>query len=221
MRNASLLLVALALASAAAGCNSKSVVVHKPTNPVVNDAVTAMWADEVRRVAQDGDWILTRSYSFVGDAIVSITAGEEISHGAVYDAERGMIIEAITPSVREMPLEHLLARNRYAIVVRPSGLDARARRETVLRARSVIGTTFDTAGLFGLGKDDRFYCSELVYWASGLNDRDPQKIVTPAELMQYGEVVYFSGRRDDAQMQRAALGWSAERVAAPVVALAE
>jgi uncharacterized protein YycO len=215
MRNVSMLLAALALATAATACNSKSVVVHKPTNPVVNDAVTAMWADEVRRVAQDGDWILTRSYSFVGDAIVAISSGEELSHGSVYDADREMIIEAITPSVRQMPLEHLLGRNRYVIVVRPTNVDG---HKTVLRARSAIGKTFDTAGLFGLGKDDRFYCSELLYWASGLNDRDPQKIITPAELLQYGEVVYFSGRRDDPQMQRAALGWTEERASGTVVA---
>jgi hypothetical protein len=147
---------------------------------------------------------------------VSITSGEEVSHGAIYDAERGTIIEAMTPVVREMPLEHLLHRNRYAIVVRPSGQDAVTRRQTVMRARSAVGAAFDKAGMVGLGRDNAFYCSELLYWASQLNERHPQRIITPAELLRYGEVVYFSGRRDDPHMQRAAAVWRGFSRVAPL-----
>ena len=119
-----------------------------------------------------------------------------------------MIIEAMTPVVREKPLEHFLARNRYVIVVRPRGQDAAARHQTVVRARSVIGAPFDITGMLGLGRPEAFYCSEMLYWASGLDAIDPQRIITPAELLQHGEVVYFSGRRDDDQMVRAAAGWA-------------
>jgi len=175
-----------------------------------------MWTDEIRRVAQDGDWILVRSYASVGDAIVVLTTGEEITHAAMYDGATGTIIESITPVVREIPLEALVKRNRYLIVVRGPG-DAAAKRAAVNRARSMIGTGFDLRGMFGVAnRKDRFYCSELVYWASGLAERDPDShlIITPASLMEHGEVVYFTGRRDDDQLQRVATGWQAERAPA-------
>jgi hypothetical protein len=65
-------------------------------------------------VARSGDWILTRSYSKTGDAIVGLTSGESFSHASLYDAERETIIEAVSPVVHEVPLEKLLARNRLS-----------------------------------------------------------------------------------------------------------
>jgi hypothetical protein len=63
-----------------------------------------------------------------------------------------------------------------------------------------------------MGSDDAFYCTELVYWASGLVDRDGDRpMIMPAELLAYGAVVYFSGRRDDPQLLRVASGWLDER----------
>lgn len=118
----------LLLVVVGAGACGGSIVRHKPASPIVNRDVTAMWAADIRRTARTGDWILTRSYSAVGDLIVLGTRGEAISHAVIYDAERGTVIEAIRPVVREVPLESLLDRNRVAIVVRPHGLDEAARR---------------------------------------------------------------------------------------------
>lgn len=203
---------ALALALALSAC-SRSVMVHRPANPAIDRALTQMWTQEIRRVAQDGDWLLVRSYASVGDAIVVLTSGEEVSHAAMYDGHTGTVIEAITPAVQEISLEDLVARNRYVIVVRPRG-SAAEKRAAVERARSALGTGFDLRGMFGVAdRKDRFYCSELVYWASGVADRDPRDhfIVTPVSLLAHGEVVYWSGRRDDTQLQRVAAGWLAER----------
>jgi hypothetical protein len=202
----------LALALTATAC-SKSVLVKRPSDPVVDRALTEMWTQEIRRVAQDGDWFLVRSYASVGDAIVVLTGGEEITHAAMYDAKTGTVIEAITPKIREIPLEALVERNRHIIIVRSAGTAAE-KRASVERARSTLGTGFDLRGMFGIAdRKDRFYCSELVYWASGLQERDEKShfIITPASLIDHGEVVYFSGRRDDAQLQRVAMGWLAER----------
>ncbi len=209
-----------ALAATATTACSHSVLVHRPKDPVIDQALTQMWTHEIQRVAQDGDWLLVRSYASVGDAIVVLTSGEEISHAAMYDGKTGTVIEAITPAVREIPLEGLVGRNRYVIVVRPRGTAAE-KRASVERARSTIGTGFDLRGMFGVAdRKDRFYCSELVYWASGVadQDRDDHFIITPVSLIEHGEVVYFSGRRDDAQLQRAAAGWAAEHAPARVAA---
>jgi uncharacterized protein YycO len=193
------------LIAAFAGACGGSVVHKRPKSEATNRAVTEMWSDEIKRVAQDGDWILTRSYSLVGDVITLTTAGESVSHSSMYDAERGMIIEAVRPAVRAVPLEDLLDRNRYAIVVRPSGTTAEERREALVRARGQVGTKFDLSGLVGLDNSARFYCSELVFWAAKMDQQhDKTLVITPAELMEMGEVVYFSGSRDDEQVQSAA-----------------
>ena len=203
--------VALALATAAlAGCGS-SRMVHRPENPAVDGAITELWVAELTRIAHDGDWLLSRSYSGQGDAVVLLTTGEEISHAAMIDVNHGTVIESIGSGVREIPLAAFVARNRHLIAVRPldAGVDGRL---ALARARSKVGLPFDYTGMAGLGTSDRFYCSELVYWASGLAEQDPYRelVITPGELLGYGEVVYWSGQRDDPQVQRQAAGWAAE-----------
>lgn len=189
---AALLILILVLSA----CGGGSLVVKKPADEATNQAVTAMWARDVRHKAQTGDWILSRSYSKTGDFIAAVTSGESLSHASIYDAERGTIVEALQPVVREVPLENLLARNHVVIVVRPAGLTQEERLASVERARSVVGAKFDFTGMLGAGSDDRFYCSELVLWASQM-DGTAGAVVTPSELVQHGEVVYFSGERSD------------------------
>ena len=178
------------------GCAAGSLVIEKPADESANQAVTALWAHDVRRVAQSGDWILSRSYSMTGDIIAGATPGESLSHASIYDAERGTIIEALMPAVREVPLENLLARNHVVLVVRPTGLSQEQRLASVERARAQIGAEFDVGGMLGAGAGDKFYCSELVLWASQL-DGTAGSVVTPAELVKHGEVIYFSGQRSD------------------------
>ncbi len=194
---------------------SGSLVHTKPASAKVNDSITQLWSRDIRRVAQSGDWILTRSYSKTGDAIVAATLGESFSHAAIYDAERGTIIEAIQPVVREVPLESLLHRNRYAVIVRPTNATPEEGQRALARARSVLGAKFDHLGLIGINNDKEFYCSELVAWASDIDD--VPLIVTPAELFERGEIIYLSGARDEEQLQAAAIA-SSHRNKEPVVA---
>ncbi|HVK74421.1 MAG TPA: YiiX/YebB-like N1pC/P60 family cysteine hydrolase [Kofleriaceae bacterium] len=198
-----------------------SVLVHRPKDAAVDEALTEMWSAEIRRVARDGDWLLVRSYAAAGDMIVTLTTGEEISHAAMYDASRDVVVEAITPVVREVTLEEFVHRNRYVIVVRPPGSD-QDRAASLARARTKLGTAFDLRGMLGFDRPGNFYCSELVYWASGTAARDPgrQTIVVPNELLKFGEVVYFSGRRDDPQLARAAAGWVEDHQPTRVVSAA-
>jgi uncharacterized protein YycO len=193
---------ALAILVSVSAC-AGSLVHKKPESSELNQATTDLWARDIRRVAKSGDWILTRSYSKTGDAIVGVTKGESFSHAVVYDAERGTVIEAITPKVREVPLEQLLKRNRYAVVVRPIDISDEQRQATVARARSAIGASFDYRGMLGIDDKDRFYCSELAAWASQIPDQPT--IVTPADLYDRAELVYISGARDDAELQSLAL----------------
>jgi len=112
------------------------------------------------------------------------------------------VIEAVASGVREIPIEQFVARNHLILVVRPANMTASDGREAVGRARSKVGAPFDGAGMFGFDDPDRYYCSELVYWASQTAARtgSQERVVTPADLMKYGEVIYWSGQRDDAQV---------------------
>ena len=64
------LAVALALVTTSA-CSAKSVVVHRPEDPDVDAAITALWTHEVETIARDGDWILSRAYFATSDLITS------------------------------------------------------------------------------------------------------------------------------------------------------
>jgi len=199
-------ILALVTIAALSACSAKSVVVHRPTNQAADSAVTTLWEDDIRRVARDGDWILSRSYYLVGDVISAASPGEDLSHASIYDARTGTVIEAIGDGVREIPLHQLLDRNHYVIVVRPANMSADDEREAVGRARTKVGRPFDIGGMFGINSPDEFYCSELVYWASQTAARNGahERVVTPADLMKYGEVIYWSGKRDDVQVMQLA-----------------
>lgn len=201
-RSIAIVLVLIASAAGGLGACSGSLVHQKPQSAELNQSMTDMWARDIHRVARSGDWILTRSYSSAGDAIVGVTLGESFSHAVLYDAERGTVIEAIKPVVREVPLEDLLARNRYAVVVRPVGASVESGQASLARARSVLGASFDYSGMLGLDDPDKFYCSELVAWASEIEH--DHRIITPAELYDEAEVIYLSGARDEREVQLAA-----------------
>ena len=208
-----LAVIAVALVAVAAGCaEPKSVLVKRPESKDVDAAVTAMWSHEIHGVAQDGDWILSRSYYMIADAISKTTGGVDLSHASIYDAKRDTIIEAVGNGVREIPLADLVQRNHYVIVVRPSNMTAAERARSVERARSRIGTPFDKAGLFGLDDPNKLYCSELVWWAAQgeLRTGEHHRVITPVELMQYGEVVYWSGQRTDQQVMALATARDAQ-----------
>jgi permuted papain-like amidase YaeF/Yiix C92 family enzyme len=192
----------------ATGCHEpKSLIVHRPEDPQADAAVTRMWTHEIRGVARDGDWILSRSYWLAADAITLGTGGEGISHASIYDARHGTVIEAVGSGVREIPLEQLVERNHYLIVVRPNGMTAAEESLAVARARLKLGVEFDGAGMLGLDDPETFYCSELVWWASEGQSRteDEPVVITPSDLIKYGEVIYYSGKRDDEQIMELAL----------------
>lgn len=176
---------------------SQSVLLKRPDDRAADGAVTELWVDEIRARAGHGDILVSRSYSFNGDVITTFTRGEDLSHAALYDAERDMVIESIGSGVREIPLARFVHRNHRVIVLRPAVSEAR-RAHAVRRARSQIGAKFDYTGLIGLQDGGRFYCTELVVWALGLEPES--RIIAPSSMFAYGEVVWVSGARDSHQV---------------------
>ena len=199
-------LAILALLVIPACAEPHSVMVHRPQNSTVDAAVTAMWTHEIHAAARDGDWVLSRSYYMLADAISLATPGLDLSHASIYDQAHDTVIEAVGDGVREIPLSQLVERNHYLIVVRPTGMTAADQQRAVERARSRLGTPFDKAGMLGFDNPDKVYCSELVWWASQMEQRTGvhERVITPPELMSYGEVIYWSGKRDDPQIMELA-----------------
>ena len=203
------LVLAVLLGVTASGCaptQVKSVMVHRPADKVADEAIDEMWAAEIRNVARDGDWFLSRSYYAVGDAIAVLTRGEDLSHAAIYDKSRDMVVESVGEGVREVTLVAFLKRNHYVIVVRPSNMTAADQAHALARAKTKLGLPFDIRGMVGIDNPNAWYCSELVFWASQTEARTgaSETVITPADLMKYGEVIYWSGKRDDAQVMNIA-----------------
>ncbi len=216
-------LVALAAFVAAPGCAHEptSILVARPDDQAADAAITAMWTHEIHDKARDGDWLLSRSYYVMADAIIATTSGEDVSHASIYDAKHDTIIESIGTGVREIPLSDLVARNHFMIIVRPTGMTAADQSEALSRARSQVGAKYDIGGMFGVDAPEKFYCSELVYWASQTEARSGRKerVITPSDLMRYGEVIYWSGKRSDPQVVELATNRQ-ERRTAPQTAAA-
>jgi hypothetical protein len=188
-----------------AGCWKGSLYASRPKDHAVDQAITKMWADEIRKVARDGDWIISRSLTWEGDMIATLVGGEQYSHASVIDVTHGTVIEATTPVVREIPLEQLMDRNWYVVLLRPYDLTAEEARASVERNREQVGKPFDIYGFVGYPEEDKWYCSELVYWAAGMEEKHGKHVVIlPRQLIKYAQVLYYSGRRDDHQVQEIA-----------------
>ena len=115
-----------------------------------------------------------------GDWLLTSVSGEP-SGAAMYDA-RGL---ALDPA-GAMPLEHLVAGAQAVIVVRPSNMSADDEVAALARARRESAADGAT----------------LIYRASQTEARTGtlEQTITAAELMKYGEVIYWSGSRDDPQV---------------------
>lgn len=206
VRIVSLAAIVLVASASAAGCANRSLMIKRPANATLDQSVTKRWAQVVRSQAEHGDWLLSRSYSLVGDVIVKVTSGESFSHAAIYDAERDAVIEAISGGIRYVPLEKFLTRNDHVMLVRPRGLTAALRSRAVLRARSKIGVGYDYRGLFGVEDPERFYCSELVLWSIDPRSRGQSVplVISPADLLKYSRTIWFSGTRAESHRLLAA-----------------
>lgn len=186
------------------GCHTVAprLFVKRPADDSLDRAISKLWAEEIRRVARDGDWLLGRSYGKPGVAIVALTTGEEFSHAAVVDISHDTVVEAVHPQVQEISLERFVHRYRYIAVVRNPRLSDDERRATIDLARAEVGAEFDLGGMVGFDNPDRWYCTELVWWANGMDaEFGRPTIIEPNEMLDYGELIYFSGRRDDPQIQ--------------------
>jgi cell wall-associated NlpC family hydrolase len=188
--------VAFALLLAQTGCAMHSTAVHRPQNRAVDAALTVSWTDAVESRAQSGDLVFRRGYAAISDVISFVSEGDDLTHVAVIDAERGTVIEAVEGGVREVPLARFVDGAHRVVLVRPAHIDAAARRRVLERARSQVGAPYDYSGFIGIDTPGKFYCTELAAWAIAQEQETHfGALVEPGELMALGTVLYDSGER--------------------------
>src|SRR6185437_6627915 len=108
------------------------------------------------------DWLVIRGYHATDDLVSAVTDAP-FSHAAVLDPERGQVVEAEGKGLHTTPLADFTRKAQRLMLVRPMwASDAAARQAAVEKARSLVGSKYDFAGLVGLNAPDRYYCSELA-----------------------------------------------------------
>lgn len=123
-----------------------------------------------------------------GASLIRMVTWSKWSHVTLVDGD--VVIEAVWPRVRVVPLSDVLSRHsRHAFV----DVECRDGKAIIDAARSQVGKPYDLTALFGLlmhrdwQEPDRWFCSELVAWAfdkagSPLFRRDAMHRVTPQHL---------------------------------------
>jgi len=165
--------------------------------------LTDAWVRIVEEHAGNGYWLVVRG-THVGDQVVAAATMASLSHAALYDEERGEVIEAVGGGVVRTPLRDLLAQAHRLLVIRPEDYSPEAGRRAIARARAQVGRPYDWFGTIGAPDDRRYYCTELALAAyrKGSQLRRAEGIILPAQMADHGEVLFDSGPRSKAGRAR-------------------
>ena len=193
---AALVLVALASLGALAYFEATGNAPPLPQHGAETEAETQNWVARIRREARDGDWIAIRGYH-PADHLVAGATLAPLSHAAILDITHDEVIEAVSPKVRVVSLTEFITHTHRFEVIRPAGATPEAGQSAVARAREKIGTPYDFLGTIGLPSEKRAYCSELCAWAWSVevDRKGPHKVLHPAHMSSYGEVLFEAGPR--------------------------
>ena len=161
------------------------------------EAETDSWLQVIQDRAGNGMWLITRGYH-AGDDVVAIATAAPLSHAAVLDFDKLQVIEAVGKGVVETDLKKFLREAHRMVLIEPNEWTSENGRTATTRACSRIGEGYDFLGTVGLPNDQRWYCSELAIWASGVKvDRiGPKNVLHPKSMLKLGTVLFDSGQRD-------------------------
>lgn len=158
---------------------------------------TDRWIANIQSQARPGYWIVVRG-THPGDQVVAAATAARLTHAALFDRERGEVIEAVGRGVSVAPLRELVAQAMRVQLIEPRDYTAEKGRAAVARARTRVGSGYDWLGTVGLQSDRSFYCTELcadAYDARTLGWM-PSGVLHPEQMARYGKVLFDSGMRD-------------------------
>ncbi|KFN44221.1 hypothetical protein N789_07325 [Arenimonas oryziterrae DSM 21050 = YC6267] len=166
--------------------------------PRVHDAAPddrqAAMLQAIHSQGEAGDWLVIRGVHATDNAVASLS-NQPLSHAAVLDPERGVVIEAEGVGVHETPIADFVAKSRRLLLIKPEAATAATRPAAIARARGLVGKGYDFLGLAGVNVRDRYYCTELaltIYPLTRGSDPLPA-VVPPGQLWHWGTIAFDSG----------------------------
>lgn len=153
--------------------------------------------DEVRSVLRNGDWLVTRGVHQTDNFVATVT-NADLSHAAIYDAQKDEVIEAEGKGIHATALKDFVAKSRRVQVLRPMWSSEESSAHAVKKARGFIGKGYNYTGLVGLNTPNRYYCTQLVVkvyepFMAEKPDNPIPKVIRPSQLYHWGRILYDSG----------------------------
>lgn len=174
-----------------AGCAVQPVADPRLTLDTSNDVQT------LRQVLHHGDWLVSRGVHITDNMVASLT-NMPLSHAAIFDAEKDMVIEADSSGIHTTPLQNFMTSSQRIMVIRPLWSSPEQSAQAVQRARSWIGKSYNFTGLIGINSPDRYYCTQVALLAykpfmPNKLDNPIPPVIKPGQLYHWGRIIYDTG----------------------------
>ena len=151
----------------------------------------------IRTHLQNGDWLVIRGYH-IADYLVAGATFADLSHVAIYDADKDQMIEAEGVGIHSTTFSDFIDKSHRIVVIRPKWATEETSKKAVKQARGYIGKKYDFLGTIGINDRERLYCSELVVYVYEPwfeeNEEIPH-IIEPSKMHKLGKVIYDTGVR--------------------------
>ncbi len=190
---AAILLVA---AMMMAGCGPR-IFVKPPAEPLWGQQTRA-WYAELSKQAQTGDWLVIRGYK-KGDHGVVAATNIPLSHVALLDLDKQLVIESNAEGVHKTPLRDFVHHAHRVLLIRPRWWTKERGVEAIKLGHTLVGRPYDWGGLIGAGSKDSYYCSELavhVYHKHVTPKEHLPRVLEPGQLFLWGQVLWDSRPRN-------------------------
>ncbi len=189
-----ILLLILCLSIAA--CLGRPIV--QPSPEKIHLTQNQTFETEILKVAQNGDWLVTRGYH-VSDTFVANATNIPLSHAGILDLDRMQIIEAEASGVHTTPLADFINKSHRILVIRPRWATDDNRDRALAFARAAVGKKYDFLGTIGINTPNRYYCSELavaMYKPWHRRNEHLPRVIEPGSLYLWGCILYDSDDRN-------------------------
>ncbi len=179
-----------------AGCGPR-ILVKPPAEPLWSKQTQA-WYAELRKQAQNGDWLVIRGYK-QGDHGVVAATNIPLSHVALLDLDQKLVIESNAKGVHKTPLRDFVHHAHRVLLIRPRWWTEKRGVEALQIGHSLVGKSYDWGGLIGVGSKDSYYCSELavhVYHKHVTPQEHLPRVIEPGQMFLWGKVLWDSRPRN-------------------------
>jgi hypothetical protein len=173
-------------------------MLHRPP-PAIAEVQNREMLRQIEALGETGDWLIIRGYKVMDDALSAMSGGP-LSHAAILDKEKGVVIEAERIGVHSTTLQAYIAKSHRIVLVRPFWAKGGAGADAVSNAYAHCGKRYNYMGILFQAKDpSRQYCTELVVnvYQKYFRPEDTfEAILMPMAMLAWGRVVWDSGPRD-------------------------